>query len=83
MPTDNRKNMPRAGQRGKALLTLFFACCLALFSIDFVVRRPAHMVWEEWPGFYALFGFVACVLMVLVARSLLRPLVKREEDYYD
>lgn len=83
MPTDDRKNMRRAGQRGKALFSLFLACCLALFTIDFLVIRPAHMVWEEWPGFYALFGFVASVLMVLVARYLLRPIVKREEDYYD
>ncbi|PLX47184.1 MAG: hypothetical protein C0613_14810 [Desulfobulbaceae bacterium] len=75
--------MRRAGRRGKALFTLFLACCLALFTIDFLVIRPAHMVWEEWPGFYALFGFVASVLMVLVARYLLRPIVKREEDYYD
>ena len=33
--------------------------------------------------FYAVYGFVACVLLVLVAKYILRPLVKRGEDYYD
>ncbi len=83
MPIDDQKGIRPPGQQGKALLIFFFACCLVLFAIDFVVKRPAHMVWEEWPGFYALFGFVASVLIVLIARYLLRPLVKREEDYYD
>ena len=37
---------------------------------------------ESWPGFYALFGFVACVSLVLAAREL-RKLVMRPEDYYE
>lgn len=37
---------------------------------------------ERWPGFYALFGFVACVSLVLAAREL-RKLVMRPEDYYE
>jgi len=41
------------------------------------------MPWEAWPGFYAVFGFVACVILVLVAKYVLRPLVKRDEKYYD
>lgn len=37
---------------------------------------------ESWPGFYPLFGLVAYVTLVLVAKQL-RPLVMRSEDYYD
>jgi len=32
-------------------------------------------------GFYALYGFVACVLLVLLAKEM-RKLVMRNEDYY-
>lgn len=67
----------------KKLLKIFFSCCVALFAIDLVVKRPAHMPWEEWPGFYAIYGFVACVILVLIAKYVLRPLVKRDEDYYE
>ena len=42
-------------------------------------RLPAR----RWFGFYAVFGFVACVVLVLVAKYILRPLVMRKENYYD
>lgn len=34
------------------------------------------------PAFYCLYGFVACVLLVLAATQL-RKILMREEDYYD
>lgn len=36
---------------------------------------------ERWPGFYSLYGFVACVALVLAAKEL-RKLLIRPEDYY-
>jgi uncharacterized membrane protein YesL len=45
-----------------------FGCLVLLLSIE---------------GFYAIYGFVACAFLVLAAKYILRPLVKREEDYYD
>jgi hypothetical protein len=39
--------------------------------------------WEGFFGFYAFYGFVACVILVLVSKYILRPLVKRKEDYYE
>jgi hypothetical protein len=39
--------------------------------------------WERATGFYAAYGFVACVLLVLVAKHVLRPFAKRDEDYYE
>ena len=33
-------------------------------------------------GFYAGYGFVACVLLVLIAKEM-RKLLMRREDYYD
>ncbi len=73
---DDRKNLV-------TLLKIFFAICVMLFCIDLVVHKHTHLPWEEWPGFYAIYGFVACVILVLIAKFVLRPLVKREEDYYD
>ena len=65
------------------LLRGFFSICVLLFAVDLVVHKKAHMPWEAWPGFYAIFGFVACVLLVLLAKYVLRPVVKRDENYYD
>lgn len=73
---DERRNIVR-------LLRVFFALCAALFAVDFVVPKHTTMPWEHWPGFYAVYGLVACVILVLVAKYVLRPLVMRREDYYD
>ncbi len=37
---------------------------------------------EAWPGFYALFGFVSCVAIIVISK-LLGFVLKRREDYYD
>ncbi len=59
------------------------AICAGLILADFLYAKHAHFPAEGWFGFYGLFGFVACVLLVLTAKYLLRPTVKRDEDYYD
>ena len=71
-----------------ALIVGLFITCALLLASDLLFysesfEKHAHYQWENWPGFYAVFGFVSCVLLVLVSKYLLRPLVKRSEDYYD
>lgn len=67
----------------KRLLKIFFAILVVLLVLDFFIHKHAYFPWEDWPEFYAMYGFVACVCLVLLAKYVLRPLVKREEDYYD
>ncbi len=65
------------------LLMLLFGGCLVLLIINFFAPKHSHFSWEEWSGFYAAYGFVACVGLVLAAKHILRRIVKRREDYYD
>ena len=55
---------------------------LLLVAADLVLHRHDDLPIAETIGFYALYGFVACVSLVLAAK-LLRRAVKRPEDYYD
>ena len=80
---DNKKHIWDETKNIKTLLKIFFSICVVLFAADFVVHKETHMPWEEWPGFYAIYGLVACVILVLVSKYILRPLVMRKEDYYD
>ncbi len=73
---DNPRNLQR-------LLRVFFAGLVVLFLLDAVVEKHPYFPWEKGFGFYAVYGFIACVLLVLVARYILRPLVMRREDFYD
>lgn len=67
----------------KRLLTIFYSFLALLLIGDFFIHKHTDFAWEEWPEFYAIYGFVACVALVLAAKYLLRPIVKRREDYYD
>jgi uncharacterized membrane protein len=73
---DNPKNVQ------KVLYSLFVSLVL-LLALEPFVHKHSYFAWEKWFGFFAIYGFVACVLLVLAAKYILRPLVKRDEDYYD
>lgn len=71
----------------KILIGIFVGCGLMLlidliFWISGYDKHP-YLRWEKWPGFYGIFGFVACVVLALGSKFLLRPLVKRSEDHYE
>ena len=51
-------------------------------AADFFFSKHPHFAVERWPAFYALYGFVGSVLLVLAAK-LLRRLLRRDEDYYE
>lgn len=72
---DKPKNVSR-------LLNGFYAFCGILFLLDFVITRKTYHPWEWFPGFYALYGFIACVVLVVIAKEM-RKVLMREEDYYD
>ena len=56
--------------------------CTLLLLLDFILHRHTAREWEGLTGFYALFGFLACVTIVLAAKQL-RKILKRKVDYYD
>jgi hypothetical protein len=72
----------------KKVIRIFFICCgvLALLDLIFLFHLQHKHVYfpkfENFPGFFCLYGFGACVLLVLAARQL-RKLLMRPEDYYE
>ena len=64
------------------LLRALYVICFVLFMLDFILHRHITHQWESFTGFYAIFGFIACVTLVLVAKQL-RKIVQRKEGYYD
>ena len=53
-----------------------------MILLDLLYHKHPHFGMENWFGFYGLYGFVACVALVIAAKGL-RVLLKRDEDYYD
>ncbi|MDY7030526.1 MAG: hypothetical protein SVY10_01285 [Thermodesulfobacteriota bacterium] len=63
------------------ILSLYIAL-LILLAVDLVIHRHGDFPWETAPEFFAVYGFVACVVLVFAAK-VLRFVVERKEDYYD
>ena len=64
------------------LLMGFYVVCALLVVADFVIHRHIYLIWEKIPAFYAIYGFVACVVLVILAKAM-RTVVMRPENYYD
>ena len=64
------------------LIRSLYAICALLFILDFFLHRHVIHEWDGITGFFVIFGFIAYVTIVLVAKQL-RKIVKRKEDYYD
>lgn len=64
------------------LLRVLYAVCAGLFLFDFAYHRHVIHPWEQLWGFYAVFGFIGCAVLVLAAKQL-RKVVMRREEYYD
>lgn len=55
--------------------------CAGLFLADFFYHKHVNFAFENWFGFFAWYGFVCCVALVLLATQM-RKWLKRDEDYY-
>ena len=48
-----------------------------------ILGEPGHGAWSRIPGFWAVLGFVGCVLIIFVSTVIGQYIVQRREDYYD
>lgn len=71
-------------ERRRTLKWIMLALMAVLVVLDLVI--PSHyqrFPWEGIGGFGALYGFIACTLIIVVSKALGYLLLYRPEDYYD
>ena len=66
----------------KFVIRALFISCFVLFAMDLVIHRHTVHPWESFFGFYAIFGFVSCAVLILLSKVIGRVL-KVKEEYYD
>jgi hypothetical protein len=64
------------------IVRALYLICAILVLLDLFYDKHAHFAFENWFGFYAGYGFIMCVVLVLAAKAL-RLFLQRDEDYYD
>ncbi len=72
---DNPKNIKR-------LRLVFFILLVLVLVAEFFVEKHGEFTVEHFYGFYAVYGFMAYVFLIFVAKGL-RRIIMRKEDYYD
>lgn len=65
----------------RLLWRVFIAILLLSIAIQFLSGSDGHFGIDGWFGFGAVYGFLSCLIMVLVAKGL-GYVLKRPEDYY-
>jgi hypothetical protein len=63
------------------LLGILFLITLVL-EFTVLAGYDSHW-WNAIPAFYALWGFLSCLVIIYVAKFLSNNLVKRDPEYYD
>ncbi|MEM7776158.1 MAG: hypothetical protein AAF732_11165 [Pseudomonadota bacterium] len=66
----------------RLILWALYIACAGVFVADIAIPKHGPFAIEYIFGFYAIYGFVGCVGLVLAAKEL-RRLLMRPEDYYD
>jgi len=79
--TDEKSHLFDNPLNVKRILKLLYTICGLLVVLDFVIHRHTYLDIEKIPAFYAVYGFVGCVLLVLIAKWM-RSFLMRDEDYY-
>ena len=62
-------------------ISLYAVCGLSIIPDLFTHRHP-HFGFDGFIGFYAVFGFTACAVLILLAK-VIGKVLKVKEDYYD
>ena len=61
-----------------------YGILVLLFIVDFIIpRHEIHFFGDKIPGFWSIFGFSACVVIIIVSKWLGKNGLMRDEDYYD
>jgi hypothetical protein len=73
--------------RLKTVIWVCISLLVVLVVLDaipgIVDKEHAHTKAEHFPAFWAVFGFVACVLIIIGSKAFGHAGIMTREDYYD
>ena len=70
--------------RTKTMKIIAYAALILIILIDFFIpRHEIHFFGDRIPGFWSLFGFVACILIILISKWIGYLGIMQDEKYYN
>ena len=68
-------------ENARTVVMILAIICAGLFFSDALYDKHGKFAFQDWFGFFGIFGFVVYITVVLLAKAL-RTVIKRPEDYY-
>lgn len=66
---------------------LFYAALVVIMLIDIAVSLlhlgHGHFSIDSMPGFGSIYGFISCVIIIIVSKFIGHLWLMKKEDYYD
>ena len=70
--------------RTKTMKIVAYAVLIFIILMDlFIPRHEIHFFGDAIPGFWSIFGFIACILIILISKWIGRLGIMQEENYYN
>ena len=70
--------------RSKTIKRISYAMLILIIVIDFFIpRHEIHFIGDKIPGFWSIFGFIACILIILISKWIGRLGIMQDENYYN
>lgn len=70
--------------RTKKVKIIAYGVLALLIAVDFIIpRHEIHFFGDKIPGFWSFFGFIACVLIIVVSKWIGHLWLMKDENYYD
>ena len=73
------ESLRRKGVKKIAYIVLI----LVIITDFFIPRHEIHFFGDRIPGFWSLFGFVACILIILISKWIGHLGIMQDENYYN
>ena len=68
---------------GRAVKYIFLGSLVLLLILELFVHKHPYFPWAGTFSFYAVYGFLACAVIIAVSKLLGIFWLLREEDHYD
>ena len=70
--------------RRKAVKKIAYIALILIIVADFFIpRHEIHFIGDGITGFWSLFGFVACIVIILISKWIGRLGIMQDENYYN
>ena len=73
------ESLRRKGVKKIAYIVLI----LVIITDFFIPRHEIHFIGDQIPGFWSLFGSVACILIILISKWIGHLGIMQDENYYN